>query len=175
VTREQGIVLGLFALAFVGGWVARALVDWRRRPASESAPAAVLPLPGTQSAFGQTRDELTRAIRAYHATVAVSHERAGDDEASIDDPDHSRLELLARALASLAIAVEQASGELDVRDPLAARLRSAGDDLRDLSLDVLMHAREDQVPTSVLDRLEQHLTAAAAAIFTSARPQPLGA
>ena len=172
MTREQLIILGLFAAAFVGGWVARALIDWRTRTVLRTTGDVALPLRGLERAFGESRDELARAIRAYHATVAVSREHAGEDEAAIDDPGHSTLEMLARALASLAIAVEHASSELDVHDPLADRLRHSGEDLRDLSLDVLMHSRQDQVPTSVFDQLEQHLMSAAAAIFTSTRPQP---
>ena len=166
------IILGLFAVAFVGGWVTRALIDWRTRSALRAAARVALPLRGLERAFGESRDELARAIRAYHATVAVSREHYGEDEAAIDDPGHSRLEMLARALASLAIAVEHASIELDAHDPLADRLRDSGEDLRDLSLDVLMHSRQDQVPTSVFDQLEQHLMSVAAAIFTSSRPQP---
>ena len=173
MTREQIIILGLFAAAFVGGWLARTLIDWRTRSAPRATGGVAPPLRGLERAFGESRDELARAIRAYNATVAVSREHAGEDEAAIDDPSHSTLEMLARALASLSLAVEHASSELDLHDPLADRLRSSGEDLRDLSLDVLMHARQDQVPTSVFDQLEQHLMSAAAAIFTSTRPQPV--
>ena len=104
-----------------------------------------------------TRAELEHAIRAYHATVS----------------DAGTLENLAQALYALALAVGHASGEVDQALPLANRLRQTGEELRALAQDVMVYSTAQEVPTGLLDRLEQQLGSAVSALLvpaTEARP-----
>jgi len=120
-----------------------------------------------ERAVGNSRRELERTIRAYHATVSSVLEDGG-----AEPPGESKLETLARALSALASAVDHASSELEEGDPLAARLRASGFELRELAFDVLLHSQRDELPT-VFDELEQNLISAASTIFSSGRAQPL--
>jgi hypothetical protein len=117
-------------------------------------------------AVGDSRRELGRAIRAYHATVSSALERGGPER-----PRESELEALARALSALASAVDHAATELDERDSLAVRLSATSLDLRELALDVLARSQREELPT-VFDELEQNLIAAASAILSTTHPQP---
>jgi hypothetical protein len=125
-----------------------------------------LPLNRFELAVGTTRRELERTIRAYHATVSSTLENGG-----VHGPREAKLETLARALLALASAIDRASSELDGSDPIAPTLRASGLELRELALDVLVHAQEEELPT-VFDELEQHLISAASAILSSGRHQP---
>jgi hypothetical protein len=140
-------------------------------PRSQPAPDGAGEGPATAAnrfdrAIGEGRRELERAIRAYHTTVSRALEDGGTDS-----PREAQLEMLARALSALASAVDHAAIELDQRDPLAARMRASGLELRELALDVLARSQRDELPT-VFDELEQNLISTAAAILSSSRPQP---
>jgi hypothetical protein len=82
LTREQIIVLAFIAGAFLAGWVARALIGWALRRASDlDAAAAGDGRPGRGRPLGhhderftraldESRRDLDRAIQAYHGVVA---------------------------------------------------------------------------------------------------------
>jgi hypothetical protein len=72
VTREQLIVIGFLAAAFVAGWVARALIGRRDRRSSERPPPVVVLEEQLERAVEATRQELDRAIRSHVAAVALS-------------------------------------------------------------------------------------------------------
>jgi hypothetical protein len=137
------------------------------RPArGTSAVQPEPPVDGFERAVGDSRRKLERAIRAYHATVSSALEDGDGDR-----PREPQLEILARALSALASAVDHAATELDANDPLAARLRASGLELRELALDVLAHSQREELPT-VFDDLEQNLISAASTILSSGRQQP---
>jgi hypothetical protein len=198
VTTEQLIILGFLAAAFVAGWIAHALVGTARartgspgglppmspgpafrlpnvgfeerlrvdrRDALRSAAIDAPPARGFEGATRDSREELARANRAYHAAV-VGSLRDEDGRSG-----QAVFEVLATALAALSGAVDHASGELDPFDPVAGKLRGTAADLRRLADDVMRHARERELPTPILDRLEQHLISAASVIFASGRPR----
>jgi hypothetical protein len=182
LTTEQIIILGFLALAFLAGWVARALVGGVRQGrgrepalvASEPEPAPVVasgpePIPAAQSfevAVHQSRDELGRAIRAYHSAV-VRTLRNGSGR----DSGQESLEALSGALVALSRAVDHESRALDAEHPLTARLQRTGMELRRLADDVMRHSRERELPAGVFDQLEQHLISAASMILTPSRLQ----
>ncbi len=156
MTTEQAIVFGFIAAAFLFGWVARAGMEWssRSRRRSEASDRLSERVDG---AAEETRRELERAIRAYHATVS----REGT------------LDSLAYALYALALAVGHASDEVEQDLPLAERLRKTGVELRALAEDVMAASAAPEVPTGVLDRLEQELGSAVSTLLvpaTAARP-----
>jgi len=72
VTREQWIVIGFLAAAFVAGWLARALLGRRDRKPPDGRPPAVVLDEHLERAVEATRKELDRAIRSHFAAVAVS-------------------------------------------------------------------------------------------------------
>jgi hypothetical protein len=209
VTTEQVVILGFLALAFLAGWIARALIGGGRAarseasaregrvergqaagsepaggigragglgPAGGSEPArTVEPAPASVTqrfpgAVHDSRDELARAIRAYHAAV-VGTLGNGSDHAS----GQSTLEALAAALVALSRAVDHASGELEAAHPLTGRLQSTGVELLRLADDVMRHSRERELPAGVFDQLEQHLISAASMILSPDRLQPRAA
>jgi hypothetical protein len=167
-TREQVIILGFIAGAFVAGWLTRALTELRTRPARDAPDRSPPPSARLGRAVGDSRRELERAIRAYHAAVSSTLENGGTGA-----PGESKLENLARALAAFATAVDRASAELGEDEPLAARLRASALELHELSLDLLLHPRGEELPI-VFDELEQNLISAASVIlpFTRRQPQP---
>jgi len=175
MTTEQGIILGFLAAAFLAGWIAHAVVVWARRPHHaiavpvDGGPAPPSTAQRFEHAVHGSRDELARATRAYHAAVVGSLEDKGQAH------DRSVFESLAGSLLALARSVDHASRELDAHDPLNAKLRRMGDDLRRLADDVTRHSREQEIPTPVFDRLEQNLISAASMILGSDRPAPLAA
>jgi hypothetical protein len=67
VTREQIIVLGFIAAAFLAGWVARALIGLAARRRADRHALLDERLEGS---FDERRRELDRALQAYHGTVA---------------------------------------------------------------------------------------------------------
>jgi hypothetical protein len=72
VTKEQWIIVGFLAAAFVAGWLARSLSGWReRRRGGSDLPTMVLD-EDLQRSVDATRAELDRAIRSYMAALAVS-------------------------------------------------------------------------------------------------------
>ena len=190
MTTEQAIILAFLAAAFVAGWIARALVGAVRReagpagrepeaivpaPRSEEAvhsppPESAVPFPIPRGAVLESRHELARAIRAYHAAV-VRTLRNGKYEGS----GESTLEALAGALVALSRAVDHASAEMEGAHPLTERLQSTGVELRRLADDVMRHSREREVPAGVLDQLEQHLISAASMLLHRDRLQPRAA
>jgi hypothetical protein len=156
MTTEQAIVFGFIAAAFLFGWLARAGMEWASRSRRRSEAADRLS-ERVESAAEETRRELERAIRAYHATVS----REGT------------LDSLAHALYALALAVGHASDEVEQDLPLAERLRKTGAELRVLAEDVMAASTAPEVPTGVLDRLEQELGSAVSTLLvpaTAARP-----
>jgi hypothetical protein len=168
MTTEQGIVLGFIAAAFVFGWLARVLTEWASRSRRRNE-AVVMLTDRVESAADESRRELERAIRAYHATVA-SH--LSDNAADAGQGDGS-LETLAHALYALALAVGHASGAVQQDLPLAGQLRQTGSELRSLAEDVMAYSSQPEVPNGVFDRLEQQLTSAASTLLvpaTAARP-----
>ena len=156
MTTEQAIVFGFIAAAFLFGWLARAGMEWagrskRRAEASERLTERV------DSAAEESRRELERAIRAYHATVS--------QEGTLDS--------LAHALYALALAVGHASDEVEHDLLLAERLRETGAELRALAQDVIAAPTAPEIPSGVLDRLEQELGSAVSTLLvppTAARP-----
>jgi hypothetical protein len=85
VTKEQWIIIGLLAAAFVAGWLARALSGRRdRRPRGAEFPA-VLSEEDLERAVEATRKELDRAVRSYMAALALSR-RAGGAGSATPDP-----------------------------------------------------------------------------------------
>jgi hypothetical protein len=168
MTREQAIVLGAFAAAFLTGWVAHALTAaaGRRRLGSAVPGGATLGAGRFELAVNESRRELDRAIRAYHATVALSLE-----EHDPDVSDEASLEVLARALVALALAVDHTSQQLELGHPLSATLYESGSHLRQLAEDVMLHSAQPHLPTPVFDQLEQHLMSAAAVILAPGRVQ----
>ena len=174
MTREQLIVIGLFVAAFLTGWLTHALtarIDRRERAGAiqELAWERALAAARFEVAVDEGRRELGRAITAYHATVASS--LAGDGAVTARE---GPLEVLARALDALAVAVDHACRELAAGDPLGERLSANGAELRQLAGDVSAHARQQELPGAVFDRLEQQLTSAASAILgrRPLQPQP---
>jgi hypothetical protein len=138
----------------------------RPRPGRNRTAEPSLPLDRFEHAVGKSRRELERTIRAYHATVSSELQNGG-----VRGPREAKLETLARALSALASAVDRASGELDESDPVAPKLRVSGLELRELALDLLVHAKQEELPT-VFDELEQNLISAASTILSSGRDQP---
>jgi hypothetical protein len=73
VTKEQTIVLGFLAAAFVAGWIVHAVTGRRDRHAT--APAAA-PAPRDdgrlEQAIEDSRQELDAAVRSYLTAVAAS-------------------------------------------------------------------------------------------------------
>jgi NAD(P)-dependent dehydrogenase (short-subunit alcohol dehydrogenase family) len=151
MTTEQGIVFGFIAAAFLFGWLARAGTEWATR-SRRRAEAADKLAERVESAADESRRELERAIRAYHATVS----------------DKGTLESLAQALYALALAVGHASGEVEHDLPLAGRLRQTGEELRNLAQDVMTYSSAPQIPTGVLDQLEQLLGSAVSTLLVPA-------
>ena len=191
MTTEQLIILGFLACAFLAGWVARALVGAVRhtaagaspplesaeaapvRPARAAAPTRAMSRPrewNLRGAVNEGRDELGRAVRAYHAAVVRTLGNRNELPS-----DTNTLETLATALVALSRAVDHASSELDSTHPLTGRLRGTGVELRRLADDVMRHSREREVPAGVLDQLEQHLISAASMLLTPDRLQPRAA
>jgi len=85
VTKEQWIIVGFLAAAFVAGWLARALSGRREhRPGGAHPPTVVLD-EDLQRAVDATRAELDRAIRSYMAALALSV-RAREPEPGPPDP-----------------------------------------------------------------------------------------
>jgi hypothetical protein len=72
VTKEQWIIIGFLAAAFVAGWLARALSGRRDRKPEDDWPAAVVLDEQLERAVEATRKELDRAIRSHVAAVALS-------------------------------------------------------------------------------------------------------
>jgi hypothetical protein len=177
VTSEQLIIFGFIAAAFIAGWLTGTLTERRERKArvnqapvaAEGPPPEATPDERLEGAVYESRRELDRTIHAYHAAVAWSlREEDGVPSASSE----VTLEVLARALVALAIAIDHASEELRIEDPMAALLRASGFELRELAQDVMLHLGESQLPNGVFDRLEQHLTATASTILAPGRLQP---
>jgi hypothetical protein len=177
VTNEQIIILALFAAAFLAGWVTHALTAAASRRLRAPAPSnrnALVPVTLAaptadrfEAAVDESRRELERAIRAYHTTVTLSLEDGGP----ASSPPTS-LDVLVRALAALSIAVEHASRELEGDNALATKLHATGSELRLLAQEVLLHEADAELPPTIFDRLEQHLTTAAAVILAPGRLQP---
>jgi hypothetical protein len=80
VTKEQWIVIGVLAAAFVAGWIARAVLGRRdrshderhdQRPPGPHPPAVVLD-EDLELAVEATKKELDRASRSYLAALALS-------------------------------------------------------------------------------------------------------
>jgi hypothetical protein len=151
MTTEQAIVFGFIATAFLFGWLARAGMEWASR-ARRRADAADKLSARVETAAEESRRELERAIRAYHATVS----------------EKGTLENLAEALYALALAVGHASGEVDPSLPLANQLRRTGAELRGLALDVMAYSTAQEVPIGLLDRLEQELGSAVSTLLVPA-------
>jgi hypothetical protein len=84
VTKEQLIVIGFLAAAFVAGWLARALMGRRDRRSSEGQPPAVLLDEHLERAVEATRKELDRAIRSHVAAVSLSLRARGLAKAEPD-------------------------------------------------------------------------------------------
>jgi hypothetical protein len=189
VTTEQLIILGFLALAFLAGWIARALVgrvvsrlgqgaasgheamveaaDATQKLAPAHVPESPLPVARDfKTAVRLSRDELARAVRAYHAAVIRTF-RGGDDGQS----GQSSLEALSVALVSLARAVDHEARALGAEQALTARLQSTGVELRRLADDVMRHSRQQDVPAGVFDQLEQHLISTASMILEPGRLQ----
>jgi hypothetical protein len=167
VTTEQAIILAFLAAAFVAGWAARAIVGAVRRPEASPAkaePKAVVESPLRGGPAHESRHELERAIRAYHAAVVRSRPIGKHDRS-----DESTLESLAGALVALSRAVDHESRELAARHPLTERLQNTGLELRRLADDVMRHSREQELPAGVFDQLEQNLISAASMIFAPDR------
>jgi hypothetical protein len=174
MTTEQFIILAFLAAAFVAGWVVRSLVGMARNGAAtrrgEAAAAAAAAahrvahpaqLDARRAApppHPDARDEVSRAIRAYHAAVISSPPGGGKTGAR-------NLVTLAGALAALSRAVGEAADEAGGQESLHGRLVQLTDELRTLSDEVMVHSRELELPPSILDRLEQHLITAASTIF----------
>jgi hypothetical protein len=147
------------------------------RSASAAAAAATTPAAGVEPvpvpaarsfavAVHQSRDELGRAIRAYHAAV-VRTLRNGSDR----DSGQGTLEALSGALVALSRAVEHESRALEAEHPLTERLQRTGVELRRLADDVMRHSRGPELPAGIFDQLEQHLISAASMILTQNRLQ----
>ena len=72
MTKEQWIIVGFLAAAFVAGWLARSLSGWRDRRRGDAGPPAVVLDEDLERAVDATRAELDRAIRSYMAALALS-------------------------------------------------------------------------------------------------------
>jgi hypothetical protein len=176
VTSEQAIVLGFIAAAFVVGWLTGALIGRGSKQASPpdagsiqvpEGVQALLPAVRLQGAVDESRRELDRAIRAYHAAIALWLE----DGRARELVGEETLAALARSVYALAMAVGHAAEELAFDDPRADALRESGSDLRRLAEDVMLGSAEREDPAGVFDRLEQQLMTAASAILASGRLQ----
>jgi hypothetical protein len=196
VTTEQLIILGFLALAFLAGWIARALVGRvvsrlsqrasggdeavARAGAAAGAVGEVVagamnvtlePAPSQRTAARDfkaavrlSRDELARAVRAYHAAVVRTFRNGADGQSG-----QNSLEALSVALVSLARAVDHEARALGAGEELTARLQNTGVELRRLADDVMRHSRQQDVPAGVFDRLEQHLISTASMILEPGR------
>jgi hypothetical protein len=71
VTREQAIVLGFIAAAFVAGWVARAVIGWReqRRAVARASADQMELVDRFEGAIANNRQGFDRALRTYHEMV----------------------------------------------------------------------------------------------------------
>jgi hypothetical protein len=212
VTTEQIIILGFLALAFLAGWVARAVVGMRERggerdrardaETGEAGPAGVggqadvvepaevggsanvaVPAPTVPArpaiapaahavaqpfeGTGRSRDELERAVRAYHAAVVRTFSNGSDG-----DSGATTLEALSAALVALSRAVDHEARKLEARHPLTERLQRTGFELHRLADDVMRHSADQELPAGVFDRLEQNLISAASMILAPSRAQP---
>ena len=185
MTNEQIIVLALFAGAFLAGWVTHALTAAASRRLRAPAPTVRIGAAEAadaafdvrfKAAVDESRRELERAIRAYHTTVTLSLDGDGNgngkEHGKAASSPATSLDVLVRALAALSIAVEHASRELEGDDTLATKLHATGSELRLLAQEVLLHEADAELPPTIFDRLEQHLTSAAAVILAPARLQP---
>jgi MoxR-like ATPase len=174
VTTEQLIILGFLALAFLAGWIARALVG---RVVNRLSPKGPVPAPASErseiappaardfkAAVRLSRDELAHAVRAYHAAVVRTFRNGADGQSG-----QSSLEALSVALVSLARAVDHEARALGPEQELTARLQSTGSELRRLADDVMQHSQRE-LPAGVFDQLEQHLISAASMILEPSRP-----
>jgi hypothetical protein len=177
VTTEQLIILGFLALAFLAGWIARALVG---RVVNRLSPKGPVPAPASErseiappaardfkAAVRLSRDELAHAVRAYHAAVVRTFRNGADGQSG-----QSSLEALSVALVSLARAVDheaRALGSEQAEQELTARLQSTGSELRRLADDVMQHSQRE-LPAGVFDQLEQQLISAASMILEPSRP-----
>jgi MoxR-like ATPase len=174
LTTEQLIILGFLALAFLAGWIARALVG---RVVNRLSPKGPVPAPASErseiappdardfkAAVRLSRDELARAVRAYHAAVVRTFRNGADGQSG-----QSSLEALSVALVSLARAVDHEARALGPEQELTARLQSTGSELRRLADDVMQHSQRE-LPAGVFDQLEQHLISAASMILEPSRP-----
>ena len=85
MTKEQWIVVGFLAAAFVAGWVARSLSGWRERRRGHPDPPAVVLDEDLEQAVDATRAELDRAIRSYMAALALTV-RGGQEERPAAEP-----------------------------------------------------------------------------------------
>jgi hypothetical protein len=110
-----------------------------------------------------SRDELARAVRAYHAAVVRTFRNGADQQSG-----QSSLEALSIALVSLARAVDHEARALGPEQELTAKLQSTGSELRRLADDVMQHSQRE-LPAGVFDQLEQHLISAASMILEPAR------
>jgi hypothetical protein len=124
VTKEQWIIVGFLAAAFVAGWLARSLSGWRERRGGHPTPPAVVLDEDLERAVEATRAELDRAIRSYMAALAVSV-RAREPGPAQADPVASEVSAAlqddvanARMLSALDRGSEPAPSEreLDVAD-----------------------------------------------------------
>jgi hypothetical protein len=178
MTTEQIIILAFLAAAFLAGWAVRSLVELARRrdvgPAAAELPSSSgdgavdangargVETNGDRRAHADVRDQVRRAIRAYHG--AIVHSLPNGDESIAGARD---LERLAGALVALSRAVGQSAEELRGNESLRARLERLAGELRTLGDEVMVHARGAELPPSVLDRLEQHLISAASTTFAA--------
>jgi hypothetical protein len=127
VTREQLIVLGFIAAAFVAGWVTRALTGLAVRGRRNPEEARTDRRPGLldarlEDALEKDSRRIDRAIRAYHDTVV--HALTGRD------PTASREARLAKEVGD---ALRSDAANESMRRGVS---RDRGADLTDLELDL---------------------------------------
>ncbi len=77
MTREQWIIVGLLAAAFVVGWISRALSGRRDRSTAGAEPSPVVFDEHLRQAVETTRKELDRAIRSHVAVLTLSYGTRG--------------------------------------------------------------------------------------------------
>lgn len=84
MTKEQWIIIGFLAAAFVFGWFARALSGRRDRRPPGPEPPAVVRGEDLDRSVEATRKELERAIRSYMAALALAQRSRPPGEGQVD-------------------------------------------------------------------------------------------
>jgi hypothetical protein len=135
MTREQTIVLGFLAAAFVAGWVVHALTGRRDgRPAEPAGAPAPPDDARLRRAIEASRQQLDVAVRSYLTAIAAS---LGDGEPARPEPGDLPTEAAATEAGDLADDVSAALSDDEAnRSMLSAVGADSGTRLSERELDL---------------------------------------